>query len=181
MLANYGYIGLFLAVAIFFAITTLLLPFFLSFPSRRREYSYLSDLVPVPSSITAMIERMPLPSSIADILTGHIRLPSSIIRLLRLSARFSSRIVPWNPNPIKDSTYECGMETVGKAWVQFNFRYYFYALIFIALDVMVVFLYPWAVELRQLGLFAFIALLIFVLIIGVGYVYAWRKGVLEWK
>ncbi len=73
------------------------------------------------------------------------------------------------------------METIGEAWVQFNFRYYFYALVFIALDVLVVFLYPWAVELRQLGLFGFIAVLIFISIIVVGYIYAWRKGVLEWK
>jgi NADH-quinone oxidoreductase subunit A len=180
LLANYGSIGLFLAVAIFFAVTTLLLPYFLSLPSRFREPSYLSDLVPIPSSVIAMIERMPLPSSIAYLLTGHIPLPSFVIRLFRFSARFS-RLVPWKPNPIKDSTYECGMETIGKAWVQFNFRYYFYALVFIALDILVVFLYPWAVELRQLGLFAFIALLIFVFIIIIGYIYAWRKKVLEWK
>ena len=91
------------------------------------------------------------------------------------------RIVPHKPNPIKSSTYECGMETTGKTWVQFNFRYYFYALIFLALDVAIVFLYPWAVGLRQLGSSAFIGILIFILIITVGYIYAWRKKVLEWK
>ena len=73
------------------------------------------------------------------------------------------------------------METIGEAWVQFNFRYYFYALMFIVLAVLVVFLYPWAVELRQLGLFGFIAVLILIFILVVGYIYAWRKGVLEWK
>lgn len=123
MLANYGYIGLFLIVAIFFAVTTLLLPF---------------------------------------------------------SLRFLG-IVPKKSNPIKSSTFECGMETVGKTWVRFNFRYYFYALMFIALDVMVVFIYPWAVGLRQLGHFGFAAILIFIFIIVIGYVYAWRKKVLEWK
>ena len=123
MLANYGYIGLFLIVAIFFAVTTLLLPFFLRF----------------------------------------------------------FRIVPHKPNPIKSSTYECGMETVGKSWVQFNFRYYFYALLFLALDVLIVFLYPWAVGLRQLGYLGFIGVFIFIFIVVVGYVYAWRKKVLEWK
>jgi len=96
-----------------------------------------------------------------------------ILRLLR--------IVPKKPNPIKATPFECGMETIGRSWVQFNFRYYFYALMLIALDVMVVFLYPWAVELRQLGVFGFMAALIFILIIVVGYVYAWRKRVLEWK
>ncbi len=91
------------------------------------------------------------------------------------------KIVPKKPNPVKASTFECGMETIGRSWVQFNFRYYFYALILIALDVMVVFLYPWAVGLRQLGVFGFTAALIFIAIIVVGYIYAWRKGVLEWQ
>jgi len=91
------------------------------------------------------------------------------------------RIIPQKPNPVKTSTYECGMETIGKTWVQFNFRYYFYALIFVALDVLVVFLYPWAVDLRKLGVAAFVAILTFILIITVGWVYAWRKKVLEWK
>ncbi|MEE9365157.1 MAG: NADH-quinone oxidoreductase subunit A, partial [Dehalococcoidales bacterium] len=75
----------------------------------------------------------------------------------------------------------CGMETIGKTWVQFNFHYYFYALIFLALDVLVVFLYPWAVNLRALGSAGFIAILILVAIILVGYIYAWKKKVLEWK
>lgn len=91
------------------------------------------------------------------------------------------RIVPKNPNPIKNSIFECGMETVGKTWVQFNFRYYFYALLFLAIDVLIVFLYPWAVNLRKLGIFSFIAILTLIAIILVGYLYAWRKKVLEWK
>ena len=123
MLADYGLIALFLLVAFFFAITTLLLPVTLRFV----------------------------------------------------------KIVPKKPNPAKTSTYECGMETIGKSWVQFNFRYYFFALLFVALDVLVVFLYPWAVDLRQLGSFGFIGVVILIFIVLVGYVYAWRKKVLEWK
>jgi len=91
------------------------------------------------------------------------------------------KIVPNNPNPVKNSIFECGMETIGKTWVQFNFRYYFYALIFLALDVLVVFLYPWAVQLRQLGAFSLYVVLILVFIILIGYIYAWKKKVLEWK
>jgi NADH-quinone oxidoreductase subunit A len=91
------------------------------------------------------------------------------------------RIVPNNPNPVKASIFECGMETIGKTWVQFNFHYYFYALVFLALDVLVIFLYPWAVYLRQLGLFSFFTVLILIFIILIGYVYAWKKKVLEWK
>jgi len=91
------------------------------------------------------------------------------------------RIVPSSPNLVKSSIFECGMETIGKTWVQFNFHYYFYALVFLALDVLVVFLYPWAVGLRQLGTFSLVAVLILVFIIFVGYLYAWKKKVLEWK
>ena len=91
------------------------------------------------------------------------------------------RVVPHKPNPIKNNIYECGMETVGKTWIQFNFRYYFYALIFLTLDVMVVFLYPWAVQLKQLGGTALISIIFFVFVIVVGYVYAWKKKALEWK
>ena len=91
------------------------------------------------------------------------------------------KVVPRNPNPTKYENFECGMEPIGKSWVQFNFRYYFYALIFLALDVLVVFIYPWAVAFRQLGIFSFAAIVVVLAIISVGYVYAWRKKVLEWK
>jgi NADH-quinone oxidoreductase subunit A len=91
------------------------------------------------------------------------------------------KIVPSNPNPIKTSIFECGMETIGKTWVQFNFRYYFYALVFLALDVLVVFLYPWAVQLRELGTSSLYIVLILVFIIFIGYLYAWKKKVLEWQ
>ena len=91
------------------------------------------------------------------------------------------KIVPSNPNPTKSSIFECGMETIGKTWVRFNFHYYFYALIFLALDVLVIFLYPWAVQLRVLGLSSLYAVLVLVLIVLVGYIYAWKKKVLEWK
>jgi NADH-quinone oxidoreductase subunit A len=91
------------------------------------------------------------------------------------------KVIPSNPNPVKNSIFECGMETIGKTWVRFNFRYYFYALIFLALDVLVIFLYPWAVNLRALGVFSLYAVLILVFIVFIGYLYAWKKKVLEWK
>ena len=73
------------------------------------------------------------------------------------------------------------METIGKTWVQFNFRYYFYALVFLVIDVLIVFLYPWAVALKDLGYAGLIGVLVLMVIVLVGYVYAWRKKVLEWK
>ena len=90
-------------------------------------------------------------------------------------------IVPRKSNPAKTSTYECGMQTIGKAWIQFNFRYYYFAVLFVALDVISVFLYPWAVGFKDSGLPAFIAIIVFFCIVMVGYIYAWVKGALEWK
>ncbi|MFC2071996.1 NADH-quinone oxidoreductase subunit A [Chloroflexota bacterium] len=123
MLANYGYIGLFIIVALLL--------------------SFVMVIIPI------------------------------ILRFLK--------VVPHNPSPMKNATFECGMETIGKTWVQFNFRFYFYALVFLALDVLVVFLYPWAVGLKELGYTGLIEVLVLLFIVFVGYLYAWRKKVLEWK
>ncbi len=105
---------------------------------------------------------------------------SALLIILPVVFRYL-KVVPYNPNPIKNATFECGMETIGRTWVQFNFRYYFYALIFLALDILAVFLYPWAVELRELGTSGFLGALVFIVVIVVGYLYAWQKKVLEWK
>ena len=105
---------------------------------------------------------------------------ASAIVIIPIILRFL-KVVPHNPSRIKNATFECGMETIGKTWVQFNFRFYFYALMFVALDVLVVFLYPWAVNLRRLGYAGLIGVLVLVAIVIVGYLYAWRKKVLEWK
>jgi len=90
-------------------------------------------------------------------------------------------LAPKRPDPNKQAAYECGMETIGDAWVQFNVRYYLYALIFLIFDIESIFLYPWAVQFRQLALFGFIEMFVFIAILLVGYVYAWRKRALEWR
>jgi NADH-quinone oxidoreductase subunit A len=87
---------------------------------------------------------------------------------------------PKKPNPIKQTTYECGIETVGESWVQFKAQYYIFALVFLIFDVETVFLFPWAVKIGQLGLFAVVEGIIFILILIAGLVYTWRKGMLEW-
>ncbi len=87
---------------------------------------------------------------------------------------------PKRPNPIKLETYECGIETVGTAWVQFKVQYYLYALVFLIFDIETIFLFPWAVAYNQLGLFAFGEMFVFIVLLGVALVYAWRKGALEW-
>jgi NADH-quinone oxidoreductase subunit A len=93
-------------------------------------------------------------------------------------ARF---LQPRKPNKLKLETYECGVETVGDAWVQFKVSYYLYALIFLIFDIEMLFLFPWAVAYNQLGLFALVMMTGFVAILGVGLVYAWRKGALDWQ
>lgn len=98
-----------------------------------------------------------------------------------VAALVTSRIIaPHRPNPVKNSTYECGEEPVGSPWVRFNTRFYVIALIFLVFDVEVLFLYPWALNLRKLGLFAWIDMAIFIVILVVGLAYVWGKGDLEW-
>ena len=87
---------------------------------------------------------------------------------------------PHRPNPAKNSTYECGEEAVGSAWVKFNIRFYVVALIFIIFDVEVVFLFPWATVFKQLGVFALVDALVFAGILILGLAYAWVKGDLDW-
>jgi len=115
---------------------------------------------------------------IAILLVAAISIPA----LLLLLARFvSNKPKQADPEGVKTDTYECGMKTIGSSWIQFNFRYYFYALLFVVFDIETVFLYPWAVHFKQLKLFGFVEMLIFILILVVGLVYAWKKKVLEWK
>ena len=123
MLADYGYIGIYLLLATLIPITMLLIPWALSFVG----------------------------------------------------------VKPRNPTPVKLETYESGMRTIGGSWIRFNFRYYYFALLFVIFDVEVVFLFPWAVYLDKLKLFGLIEMGIFIMILMIGYDYAWRKKALEWS
>ncbi len=89
-------------------------------------------------------------------------------------------IRPYRFSEEKLTTYECGENPQGSAWIQFNIRFYVFALIFIVFDVEAVFLLPWAVVFKQLGFLAFAEGLVFVGILVVALVYVWRKGDLEW-
>jgi len=87
---------------------------------------------------------------------------------------------PHKPSEEKETTYESGNEPVGVGQVRFNIRYYLYALMFVLFDVETVFLYPWAVAYDKLGLFALVEMLIFVGLLLIGLIYAWKKKVLKW-
>jgi NADH:ubiquinone oxidoreductase subunit 3 (subunit A) len=89
-------------------------------------------------------------------------------------------LAPRKPNSIKDSTYECGIETIGESWVQLKGQYYIFALVFLVFDIETVFLFPWAVAYDKLQLYMVLEGVLFILILAAGLVYAWRKGALEW-
>ncbi len=101
---------------------------------------------------------------------GLVALPLLIIWL----------IAPRSNDPQKFETYESGVPTIGEAWSQFNVRYYLFTLVFVIFDVEIIYLYPWAVVARSQGALAFYEMLVFLVILGMGLVYAWRKGALEW-
>jgi NADH:ubiquinone oxidoreductase subunit 3 (subunit A) len=93
---------------------------------------------------------------------------------------------PYNPKGQKLATYECGERPKGSAWVQLRPGYYIYMLVFVIFDVEVVFMFPWAMALRHLkgtslAVFALVDMVIFVLVLAVGLLYAWKKGVLRWE
>ena len=88
---------------------------------------------------------------------------------------------PSNPTPEKLSPYECGFEAFEDARMKFDVRYYLVAILFILFDLEIAFLFPWAVVLQEIGLFGFWAMMLFVLILVVGFIYEWKKGALEWE
>ena len=87
---------------------------------------------------------------------------------------------PKRPSEEKLSTYESGMEPVRTARERFSVKFYMVAVLFILFDIEVVFLYPWAVTFKELGVFGFVTMVVFILILLIGYFYIWRKGALEW-
>ncbi len=118
---------------------------------------------------------------------GHIGLLLVVALLFPASALFLSYLLglvgirPKKPDAIKSLPYECGMDTRGPAWVQFNFRYYFFALLFLVFAIETIFIYPWAVVYGNLGWFGLGEMVVFIAILLVGYLYAWKKKTLEWK
>ncbi|MFT4072312.1 MAG: NADH-quinone oxidoreductase subunit A [Dysgonamonadaceae bacterium] len=88
---------------------------------------------------------------------------------------------PRSFNPQKGEAYECGIPTKGTSWMQFHVGYYLYAILYLMFDVEAVFLFPWSTVVRELGVSGLISILFFIIILGSGLAYAWKKGALEWK
>src|SRR5215467_6544038 len=106
---------------------------------------------------------------------GFALVPIALARL------WAKQFSPQKPGPEKNAIYECGIESKGDAWVQFRSEYYLYAIIFLIFDVETIFLLPFAVAFTGLGAGAFVGMMIFVLLLVEGLVWAWQKGVLTWR
>src|SRR6266508_4316161 len=100
---------------------------------------------------------------------------------LALARLWAVKFAPAKPGPQKNATYECGLESKGDAWVQFKSEYYLYGIIFLLFDVETIFLLPFAVAFNGLSIGAFVAMMIFLLLLVEGLVWAWQKGVLTWN
>jgi NADH-quinone oxidoreductase subunit A len=109
------------------------------------------------------------------LLTGFVLI--NAVAMLGLSQLLS----PQRPTAVKASPYESGMPPLGDTHERFSVRFYMVAMLFIVFDIETVFMIPWAVAFRQLGLFGLIEMLVFVAILLVGYVYAWKRGALNWE
>jgi NADH-quinone oxidoreductase subunit A len=92
----------------------------------------------------------------------------------------SKALAKTSKNQFKGEAYECGIETTGTNWIQFNVGYYLFALIFLIFDVELIFMYPWAVVAKDTGIIALIEIIVFMFILFMGLIYAWKKGALKW-
>ncbi len=111
------------------------------------------------------------------VLTALVIAGAGLVAVAVLLARI---VAPRRQVPEKLTTYECGIDPVGEGWSQSQIRYYIYAFLFVIFDVESVFLFPWAVVFDELGMFAVVEMTIFIGILALGLLYAWRKGVLKW-
>ena len=113
--------------------------------------------------------------------------PVSLLVLTIAAVLFSaggilvSRVfVKGSTNPQKGEAYECGIPTAGSPWNQFNIGYYLFALLFLIFDVELIFMYPWAVVVKKIGIIALVEIIIFMFVLFLGFLYAHKKGALKW-
>ena len=121
-----------------------------------------------------------IPAAVAEYLPVLIFLVM-IVAFGGVSLAAAALVRPSRPGMAKLQSYECGPEPVGPAWIRFPVGFYLVALVFIVFDALVVFLFPWALVLRALGWAAFGPMVLFLLILGLGWLYAYREGILAWK
>ena len=101
--------------------------------------------------------------------------------LVGAAVLISVLFAPKSKNIHKEETYECGIETQGNSWFQFKVGYYLFAVLFLIFDVETVLVFPWAVAMKKAGMVGFVEIVIFFFILGLGLIYAWKKGALKWE
>ena len=120
----------------------------------------------------------------AEFLTDYFSIILFLIIALILSIGFiviNFLFSPKKPDPEKLSTYECGFEPFSDSRMEFDVRFYLVAILFIIFDLEIAFLFPWAISLGNIGLHGFISMMIFLIILTVGFIYEWKKGALDWE
>tara|TARA_Y100000590_G_scaffold381397_1_gene450536 strand:+ start:55 stop:423 length:369 start_codon:yes stop_codon:yes gene_type:complete len=121
---------------------------------------------------------------ITEFLTDYFSIILFLIIALILSVGFiflNFLLSPKKPDPEKLSAYECGFEPFNDSRMEFDVRFYLVAILFIIFDLEIAFLFPWAVSLGKIGFFGFISMMIFLVILTVGFIYEWKKGALDWE
>lgn len=101
--------------------------------------------------------------------------------LVAAALLFSKYVPPSSYNPVKFEPYECGIETIGGAWLQYTVGYYLFAILFLIFDVETVFIFPWATVMKTAGVTGYVEILIFFFILGLGLLYGWKKHALKWE
>lgn len=113
-------------------------------------------------------------------------LPVLIFVIVAIGLSFILLVLPFllnkrKPDAEKNSQYECGFESEGEVRNEFNVQFYLVAILFIIFDIEIAFLFPWAMVIREIGVFGFYSMMFFLAILTVGFIYEWKKGALEWK
>ncbi|MBI4396325.1 MAG: NADH-quinone oxidoreductase subunit A [Elusimicrobia bacterium] len=111
----------------------------------------------------------------------HVFLFLAIGLVFGVMLLFISSLVRARSQEKDSSAYECGMQAIGSPWVSPNIRFYIFALLFVVFDAEALFIFPWAVRFRELGLIGYVEVLVFVGILFFGLIYAWKKGALKWE
>ena len=121
---------------------------------------------------------------VAELLNEYFPIILFLIIALGLSFIFimlNFLLSPKKPDPEKLSSYECGFEPFNDSRIEFDVRFYLVAILFIIFDLEIAFLFPWAISLGNIGLVGFISMMIFLIILAVGFIYEWKKGALDWE
>lgn len=103
------------------------------------------------------------------------------VLMVAVGVLVSSLVAPTSENEHKKEPYECGIPTQGPSMIQFKVGYYLFAILFLIFDVETVFIFPWAVVMKKVGMAAFIEIVIFFIVLGLGLIYAWKKKALKWE